>query len=218
MKFSENVTLLTCSFNNNFVTKMMLMSFFKKMPIDIPVVIMDNGTKEFCDNELTDFFTVIDNHNNKLSKNQDGPSQNHCASIDYALKNIIKTKYVLLCDNDILFKDEIKHFFDFLDTFEEIDAIGQVGYDRTPPDRLFPYFCVINVEKFKEQKLNYFDKKRILGANWRASNRYDTGYSFYQDIMKKKWKLHKIIMTKSISTIKQTNYHNNFLFLFNHSL
>lgn len=209
MKFSENVTLLTCTYNNNLITKMMLMSFFKQLGFEIPVIIMDNGTKVFCDEDMTSVFNVIDNHNNKLTGKFDGPSKNHCVSIDYALKNCIKTKYVLLCDNDVLFKPELKTFFQFLDTFEEdIDCVGEVGWDRTPPNRLYPYFCIINVEKLKKDKINYFDNKRCIG-NWRVRNKYDTGYSFYEDIKKKKWKLIKINMTKYIVHFKGISLHSD---------
>jgi len=158
---TDNLTLFTCTYNSNFLLKIMVMSFFKQIKKDIQVVILDNGNKEPCDSNFAEQFTVIDNKNYKLTPYfKDNISQNHCASIDYALKNCIKTKYVLLCDCDIIFKKSIKTFFDYLDTLEDFDCIGEVGYDVFPPNRLFPYFCLINVDKFKSDNINYFDKKR----------------------------------------------------------
>lgn len=213
---SNDITLLTCSYNNNVMTKMMIMSFLKQSKKDIPIVIMDNGTVEKCGQDLKDYFTVIDNTNFKLTPNYKQISKNHCSSIDYALKNCIKTKYVLLCDNDVLFKSSLNKFFDFLDTFDEIDCIGEIGWDDAPPNRLFPYFCIINVEKFKNEKLNYFDINRCTEKNGNynapmgSKKRYyhDTGASFYEDIIQSKWEIKQIKINNFILHFKSVSGKN----------
>lgn len=211
----DELTLLTCSFNSNLLTTMMLKSFYKQVNKQIDIVIMDNSTKEFCTNDMKEVFNVIDNTNYKLTPNYNQVSKNHCASIDYALKNCIKTKYVLLCDCDILFKEKVKELL-----FSDIndDVIGQIGWDITPPNRLFPYFCIINVEKFKQEKLNYFDLKRCMLLYDRNGNLlpnekgairgiYDTGASFYEDI-KNTWKIKNININEYIVHLKGACFRN----------
>ena len=201
MKILDNITLLTCTFNNNVLTRAMIMSCFKQLEKEIPVVIIDNGTTEFCTKEMKETFTVIDNTNHKILKDYAQTSKNHSAAVDYALKNLIKTKYVLLCDYDILFKKEVNNLFAFLDTFDNIDCLGEVGWDVTPPDRLFPYFCIINVDKFKNEKLSYF-KENSFKLNSRKNCIYsDTGCTFYNDI-KDTWDIKYIHLKNFIVHLK----------------
>ena len=205
MNILDNITLLTVSYNNNLLTTMMIKSCFKQIGRRIPVCIIDTGKNQKCDNDLKECFDVYDCSDINLKS-----SRQHAFAIDYALKNCIKTKYVMLCDNDILFKPELSTLLLFLDTFENLDVIGEIGWDITPPDRLFPYFCIINVEKFNNEKMNYYDKNRII-KNSKKLNKYDTGYSFYEDIKKNKWNIKKIKMKNFIihlkgCTLQQKNY------------
>ena len=191
MNLLNDITLFTCTFNNNLLTKCMIMSCFKQLKNDIPVIIMDNGTTEICTEDMKEVFKVIDNTNFKLTKNYNQVSRNHCSSIDYALKNCIKTKYVLLCDNDVLFKPSLNEFFDFLDTFDEIDCVGEIGWDFAKGDRLFPYFCIINVEKMNKENLSYFDNNSFVENSNKAIIKNDTGYSFYE-LIKNNWNIKQI--------------------------
>lgn len=191
----SDLTLLSVSFNNNILTGMMLKSFTKMTNYeDIQMIIIDNGDKLPIDERMKEVVTVIDNFNHKLLSDEKQASRNHCKAIDYALKNCIKTKYVLLVDNDILFKPNLLEFLKKLD-IENYDCVGEIGFDNTPPNRLFPHFCIIDVKKFNKENLNYFDRERII---WKGSicNRYDTGYSFYEDI-KDSWKI-KIIKISDV--------------------
>ena len=211
----DKLTLLTCSFNSNLLTTMMIKSIFKQLNKEIPVVIMDNSTKEFCTEDMKTVFTVIDNTNYKLTPNYNQVSKNHCASIDYAFKNYIKTKYVMLCDCDILFKPKIK---ELLNSNLEYDAIGEISWDVTPPNRLLPYFCIINVEKFKNEKLNYFDVNRCMKLYDKNGKElpneigavkgfFDTGCSFYEDI-KNSWSINQIKLDNYIVHLKGACFRN----------
>ena len=137
-----DLTLLTVSFNNNIMTGLMLKSFFKQLQNDTEVVIVDNGTTLQVDENLKSIFNVVDNFQHKLLPDYHQCSKNHCAVIDYALKNIIKTKWVLLVDNDVFFKPEVKQFLENFNE-NEFDCVGEVGWDDAPPIRIFPYFCLI---------------------------------------------------------------------------
>jgi len=202
----SDLTILTISFNNNLLTGMMLKSFHKQVGELPNVVIVDNGNKIPVDDSLKSCFNVIDNFKNKLSNQPLRSSSQHAWAIDYALKNCIKTKYCLLVDNDILFKPDVKDFLIYYCS-DSFDTYGQIGWDCTPPNRLFPYFNLINVEKFNSEKLNYYDSKRII-KNSRIKNMYDTGYSFYEDIKKRGWKIKNIKLEKFIVHYKSSSLEN----------
>lgn len=210
----KNLTLLTVSFNNNIMTGLMIKSFFKQLQNDIEVVIVDNGTALQVDENLKSIFNVVDNFQHKLLPDYKQCSKNHCVAIDYALKNIIKTKWVLLVDNDVFFKPSIK---DFLEHFaEDSDCVGEVGWDDAPPVRLFPYFCLINVDKFRNEKLNYFDNDRCIGPGSKEVGKRgpgtpcwykDTGCSFLEDIQNS-WKIQEIQLSNYIVHMKCTGQSN----------
>ena len=200
----DNITLLMCTFNTNKMTTLAIKSLFKQLHRYIPVVLFDNGNKELCTNEMKEIFTIYDNSHYKITGQQNQLSRNHCATVDYALKNCINTKYVMLCDTDILFKPSIVKLIDDLDKKEEIDALGEILGTN---DRLMPMFCIINVEKFKKENLNYYDPTRCMNnftSIFDKDGNYirdeikpdkwygDTGGSFLWDIEKNHWNIIKI--------------------------
>ena len=191
----KDISLLTCNFNDSYMTLRMLESFLRLGLNDIKIYIMDNSTKYEISIVCKKYFTVINNTNFRYTKDYKQGSKNHCSAIDFALKNIIDTDYVLLVDNDILFK---KNIVNLLNDYKKYDAIGEIGKDWVIPDRLKPYFCIINVKKMKEEQYNYFDENRccfyvepqyVTRINYENYNiidtsnyLYDTGASFYEDI------------------------------------
>lgn len=206
---TSNLTILTTTFNNHFYTKMMIMSLLKKEINPAEIIIIDNSNTTKISDNLSNNFTVIDNFKNKILKYDWKSSRQHAAMIDYALKNKIKTEWCLLVDNDILFKHNIKHFLENFDD-TSFDCCGEIGWDSTPPNRLFPYFCLINVKKFNDENKSYFDNKRII-TNYKIKNMYDTGYSFYEDI-KKTWRIKKIRLNDFIVHYKSASLqHKDFL-------
>ena len=208
MNVLKNISLLTCTFNQHLLTKMMIMSFFKKIDNLIPVIIMDNSTKTFCPDDLKKQFTVINNTNFKLTPDYGQVSKNHCASIEYALKNCIKTKYVLLCDNGILFKPTIVELFNEINKFEDFDVIGEIGCDSTPPNRLFPYLNFINVDKLKKDNISYFNETdmKCKPVGTRLDCIYnDTGSTFLHNI-KDKWKIRELKMDNYIVHLRGASY------------
>lgn len=194
----DDITLLTVSFNNNILTGMMLKSFRKqcgRLPND--VVIVDNGTTFPIDDTLRKIFTIVDNYQHQLLPDEHQPSRNHGAAIDFALKHVIHTKWCLLVDNDILYKPSLRSFLSKID--DTYDIYGEIGWDITPPDRLFPYFCLINTEKFNTEGRNYFVRNRYISYcmpnchDITVHNHHDTGCSFYEDIYRT-WSIYNINM------------------------
>lgn len=177
----------------------MIRSFEKNVGLPIDICILDNGTTELCSDIMKSQFTVFDNTNYKFTKSYACRSTTHAKSIDFAFKNFIGYDYVILCDNDVIFKPSAKKLIqEFCNS--DYDALGEVGWDLVPPDRLFPYFCIINLNKFKEQGINY---ARFIGHG-----KYDTGCSFYEDIFKLGWKIKKVKINDYIIHLKGATLRN----------
>lgn len=195
----DNISLLTCTFNNNNLTTEMLKTFFKKANMKIPIFIMDNGTIEIFKNKNNfENITIFDNSNYKWTKKYDCPSKTHAESINYALNNVITTDYVILCDNDIIFKKDINILCNEISKY---DVIGQISCDnKVPPERLLPYFCIINIRKMKEQQILY---NRYIG-----NGTFDTGCSFLQDIQNNKWNIKNININEYVFHLKGTTLYN----------
>ena len=200
MKFND-VTLITANFNNATLTRIMMMSLFKKNVFP-NILIIDNSNTNFFDiyqSEQNFGIRLIDNRHYHLTKNWGigELSKNHSHSLDYALSHVT-TKWAVICDNDILFKPAIFQFFCDLCT-ANYDIKGEIGYDAVKPARLFPYLCAINMEMYHSSQLHFFDPTRCmtLGKDDAGNlcHLYDTGYSFYVDALKK----HKTIKQISLN-------------------
>lgn len=173
----NNITFLTATFNVHTFTLNMLKSLYALLGNKLPQIkILDNSTSNFFPIIRNDFIDVIDNTNFKHTKNYNQPSKNHCSSIEYAF-SLIKTKYVLLFDNDIIFK---QNFIDFFNSYEDYNIIGEIGYDIIEPNRLFPYLCLIDLEFCKKNNIHYFDNSRCM-----ENGIMDTGCSFLLDCQSK---------------------------------
>lgn len=188
-----DLSLLTFNYNTPKLINSLLISFFNWYKNDIQVVIFENSDKIYLSNAYYKLFNVIDNKNYKITNNQNGISRNHCACIDYALKKLIKTKYCLICDSDITFLADVNKLIDLRYNY---DIIGHITYEEyVKPERIHPCFCIIDVEKFNNEYLNYYDPTRCIVPNLinlkRTYIKYDTGASFLEDI-KNKWKIKHI--------------------------
>lgn len=207
----NDITLLSTNYNHKMMTLCMLKSYMKYCGYDAKYLIIDNSNN--LAESLISYteLNAFDNTFNHITHNYGQCSKNHCSAIDYALKNLITTSYVLLCDNDVFFKSTI---IELLKDYKSYDCIGQIGWDDAPPTRIFPYLNIINIDKMKHDKINYFDINRItelqpIGRHEgpRGPNTtcwyHDTGSSFYEDI-KDKWNIKQINLNDYIVHHKVT--------------
>lgn len=197
-----DLTILSATFNKHEFTINMLKSIASILRFLPKTCILDNS----CENKFPVFkntvIEVLDNTNFKNTRDYHCPSKNHCSSIDFALSTI-KTRYVLLCDNDIIFKSSI---VDLLKSYHDYDVIGEVGYDVVPPDRIFPYMCIIDLDFVRRNGIRYFYEGRCL-----ANGKMDTGCSFYQDLQKKSARIKRINLKDYIVHLKGGTLHNKTL-------
>lgn len=213
-KTLNDITFLTTNYNNFNLTFLCIKSLIHATGIDLSqILILDNSDKIAIPSYVKKDFNVIDNSFHKITPNLNIPSKNHCLSIDYVLKKCIHTKYVCLFDNDVKFFNCINEFLSYRINY---DAIGEIGYDTVPPDRLFPYLCIIDIEKFKTENLNYYDENRCIIPQSKTNesvaskygNVYDTGYSFLKDIETYNWNILNIKISKYVKHYKAGSLKN----------
>lgn len=192
-------TVLTCTYNKTELVDYMLRSLRKCLGGDSgmpPVIVMNNGAelhsaKSPCPCKCVE----IDNTGNRLVK-VDGMcgSDRHANAIEYAL-GLVRTRFVVLVDDDILFKPEAAGI---LLGVPDYDAIGEIGWDVVKGDRLFPYFCAFNVEKMRRDGIHYWRRD----ASAMSNPKVDTGYSFREDIMAAGWTIKRIRLAAVIDHLK----------------
>lgn len=195
----SDITLVSATFNRHDFTKNMIISFFKTVGnLSRPpsLMILDNSTELPFAAESSAMLQVINNRNFLHTPNYNQPSKNHASSLSWLfLSGLIKTKYVMLCDNDILFKLPI---INLIETRSHFDAIGEVGWDRVPPKRLYPYFCIFDLDFTKKHGIKYFDETRCMVQNARM----DTGCSFYADLVQTHARIKQVRISDYIVHLK----------------
>lgn len=178
----DEASVLTCTYNHVELVDFMAESLFRQLGRTLPVTVVNNG--DYCHFPTAsmhpDVFTEVDDRKSKLvmgmldARTVREASDRHGASLDYALKTVVKSRYCILVDDDILFKPSVKRLLEEADDF---DVIGEHGWDRIKCDRLFPYFCVIDMEAFHKYGLSYWDRMFNL-----AYSKVDTGAAFLRNL------------------------------------
>ena len=72
----------------------------------------------------------------------------HCFKIDFLISKC-ETKYLFLCDCDIIFKGNISEYIDLIKTY---DIVGEMGYDK-----VYPFFMGLNVDTIKSKNYIFGD-------------------------------------------------------------
>ena len=198
-------TVLTCTYNKTELVDYMLRSLRKCLGVDSgmpPVIVMNNGSEIHSAKIPFPCKCVeIDNTGNRLVK-VDGMcgSDRHANAIEYAL-GLVRTRFVILVDDDVLFKPEAR---DVLLVRADYDAVGEIGWDVVKGDRLFPYFCAFNVDKMRRDGIHYWRRD----ASAMSNPKVDTGYSFRVDITAARWSIRTIKLNTVISHLKGASLRN----------
>lgn len=154
------------------------------------VHIYDNGNKDLEEGNYDDFIyhhineTLYEEFKNMKEPNDPGCrhfcSAKHCKTLQYIIDNT-KTKYLLICDSDIIFTKNFEYLYKM---FVEQNKIA-CGYIKKPPkcvDRLSPWFTILNLEQIKNNKIKYYDVNRMFLI--KNNKTHDTGASFLEDCIK----------------------------------
>lgn len=214
-KLSEDlgqIGLYTVNFNQTVLTNILLKSIVKNViNNDYRLYVVDNSTtqKFVLDQNLSGKVTVIDNTNDKIiplefsvknfSKipvpvNNNG-SFKHCLTIQWILDQA-KENHIVLFDCDVVLKKNL----DWLDSnFLTIAQTEDLGKSKP---RFLPYLQYFNIKMLRKLKIRYFDPMLIHGGLTKPGNYYDTGASFYEEIIKKNLPWDSIDLSDHINHLK----------------
>lgn len=192
----EDLTLITCSYNTPEITLTMLKSFVyyhKQFSDHFNILLMENSTnnktKELLDENNIPYIRSV--------------GLTHSLGVNEAIK-ICETKYCLLIDTDIIFKQPIVKLYEKM-KLNDFAIIGEYSKDRGGyklKPRINPWFCMIDVEKINSCNIRFHSQERIestnsvgffgnIPINNNRSNEemYDVGSTFYEDIVKNHLKI-----------------------------
>jgi hypothetical protein len=102
--------------------------------------------------------------------------------------DLVKTKYMLLVDSDVLFLQDIKKPYEKFKE-GEFALMGEVVGDRGGKSlypRVNPWFCFIDVEQLKEHGIQFYDKERSEHSKRKLMNPqrvYDIGSTMFEDVI-----------------------------------
>jgi hypothetical protein len=214
----DDLTIFTCNYNTDILVTMLIKSLYKNMPFYDGKILIFNNSNVNSLNINTSSVTTINNttqsilnfdnifsqykiHSEWINHPHKFVSARHCCTIDYVIKNLIKTKYMLLIDSDILFK---KSFLPLYQKLQNYNTIGMVETNSiVKPHRIYPYFCFIDVDFVKNHNVNYFDPYRMRTL---TTIPYDTGASFYIDMNKEKHKFLNIILDNYVEHMGSASF------------
>lgn len=186
----NDLSILTVNFNTPEFIFTLNKSLRKRFPeFTNKLIVVDNGNVKLPEGNLTEM--IVHYFDNELYKVLDElplskfpaagnyNSAHHALTIDWAIKNLVKTKYLLLLDSDILFKENPLKYYEMI---KNANA-ALLGFKRTTykVPCIAPWCCFIDVEKMKKHNFSFFDFNRILYVNDNLT--HDTGASLYEDFI-----------------------------------
>jgi len=202
----NELTIASCFFNTPELLEPLLQSFFKHHKKNHPhFLFMDNSTDDKTSN-------ILKNYSFDYVKN---PGMTHHEAVNQIF-DIVKTRYLLLVDSDIIFKSNIEKLFEkFKSSGSTIGGEIQGsrgGFDIK--DRIVPWFCFIDLQTINEEGIRFFvPEKHDFHTEWNEPNRialrqgkvnYDVGSEFYEAVTKKGH------FAYSLNTNQCSNYYLHF--------
>ena len=196
-KHNKNVDIYITNFNTTELVNLLIRSIIKNVKsLRYRIIVVDNSTlKKFSLDESINLeghsVQILDNTEKKLfdtdmfvEKYSKVDSKNNYASFRHAIaiQWILDTAEndVVLLDSDVVIKRDI----DFID--EKYVTVADTGSNDFKV-RFLPFIQYFNIKKIQGFHLKYLDIDRMHGGrNAANSKKYDTGASFYEDIIQRK--------------------------------
>jgi glycosyl transferase family 2 len=156
MMFND-LSLITCSYNTPGILELCLKSFvFHHGSGPHKIIIIENSTN----NETQQ---LLDRNNVSYIAN---PGGTHSPSVDMGF-GLVRTRYALLIDTDVIFKKNISEAFDLFRNFQ-LTLFGEIQGDRGGfllYPRIAPYCCFIDMDRVRSMKINFHSDERISTTN-----------------------------------------------------
>lgn len=197
-KHNKDVDIYITNFNTTELVNLLIRSIIKNVrSLRYRIKVVDNSTlKKFSLDESIDLeghsVHILDNTERKLfdtdmfvKKYSRVDSKNNYASFRHAIaiQWIIDTAEkdnIILLDSDVVIKRDINFVEDKYITIADTGSNGL-------KTRFLPFIQYFNIKKIRSLKLKYLDIDRMHGGrNIMNSRKYDTGASFYEDVINKK--------------------------------
>lgn len=195
--YDQTICFVTVNFNTTLLTNALISSIKKQVhAFKYQIVVIDNSNiQPFISNhddvivldntkkQLVDDDAYIASQNCVFSKNNYA-SLRHSLTIDFILRTF-KNKHIILLDSDVL----ITHDLNFLedDCLSIYDVDRDVRMNPNAKFRTLPFIQYFNTELLRQNNLRFLDISRINGGtNLANSKMYDTGSSFYEDMLNAK--------------------------------
>jgi len=191
------INICIVHYNTPKLTECLVRSINKFVP-ESTIYIFDNSDKlpftyrqgniMYFDNtkgQIINFDEWLNSIKTKVTLGNKHASAKHCYTVQKCME-LIDDDFILL-DSDVLLKKDITPLFDSNYAYVGDTELWQGNR------RVIPYCCFINVKKCKENGINYYNEKYIVGLT--KSCRYDTGAYFWLECEKLPHK-----------TIKYTDY------------
>ncbi|MBK7883544.1 MAG: glycosyltransferase [Chitinophagaceae bacterium] len=187
----QDITLVSVSWNNKTVMELMLKSFVKHHYKGEPLKLLlvdngsDDGSKEWLKENKIPFYDFIINHG-------------HEQSVNIVYTNI-ETKYVLLCDTDVEFLENVyDKYLPLLN--EKCKVAGELitGDQLNAPvkPRIGAWFFMFDIEAMKEKGVHTFrdttDWSYDVGS-WMTEKIFEHGFTHHQ-IDRKKGNIDKDVL------------------------
>lgn len=173
----KDITLVSVNWNQKKAMEIMLKSYinFHHSNEKLNLLLFDNGSTDGSKEWLI---------NNKIPFISHPENIGHENAINY-IYPLIKTKYVLIVDTDIIFLKNIKDAY--IDKFsEKVKLIGDYITQHTPPliPRIAAWFFFFDIESMRNKGVNIFRNSE----NWI----YDVGSWYTEQVLENGFELYKI--------------------------
>lgn len=161
----EDLTIVTCNCDTPDLIINLKRSIEKHCSVLPKILVMDTGES-----------SMMGIQNIKMLNTSHGNAVN-------AAFDLVKTRYMLLVDSDVLFLKDIKQPYE---KFKEggFVLMGEVVGDRGGKSlypRVNPWFCFIDLEQLKEHNINFYDHHRTKEI--KSERIYDIGSTMFEDVI-----------------------------------
>lgn len=161
----EDLTIVTCNCDTPDLIINLKRSIEKHCSVLPKILVIDTGES-----------SMMGIQNIKMLNTSHGNAVN-------AAFDLVKTRYMLLVDSDVLFLKDIKKPYE---KFKEggFVLMGEVVGDRGGKSlypRVNPWFCFIDLEQLKEHNINFYDHHRT--KEMKSERIYDIGSTMFEDVI-----------------------------------
>lgn len=178
-----DLTIVTCDYNTPELTKNLVSSIRRHCKDVYDIKVVNTGYENYKADHQLEGVSVY----NLLNSS-------HGNGVNYALDKLVKTRYVLLVDTDVLFlKDIAKPFAKFKEN--DLAIMGEVVGNRGGKllkQRVNPWFCFIDLQKLKEYNISFYDHYRT--KEQKTVIAYDIGSTMFEDCVNNKLKVGDYMM------------------------